>query len=198
MYRKCFLYIEFIMSELEIFYNNKRISNNQFLKPSETELIPNVKFNFEPNKIYALIMHDPDSVHGNRIHWALRNIVNNINRSETIFDYKGPSPPPGSGKHRYIFEIYEQEEMIHMKPMIEINIPMDVIKDNLRINKSISKIQFISKNEMGGNKLASPCKGTIYKINGKSYCVGEKTTKIKKGKSIKLKPKNKRKTKRRK
>jgi len=187
------------MSELEIFYNNKRIFNNQFLKPSETQLKPTIKFNFELNKIYTLIMHDPDAIHGNRIHWALINIVNNINNSITLFDYKGPSPPPGTGKHRYIFEIYEQPEIIHFPVgVIERNIPMRIIKDKLKINKNISKIQFISQNDTGGYKHLPSCKGTIHKLNGKSYCVGEKTTKSKKGKSIKLKPKNKNKTKRRK
>lgn len=30
------------------------------------------------------------------------------------------------------------------------------------------------------------CSGTVYKINGKTFCIGEKTTKIKKGKTVKL------------
>ena len=38
------------------------------------------------------------------------------------------------------------------------------------------------------------CTGTIYKIGGKTYCVGEKTTKIKKGRTIKLRKSKKNRT----
>ena len=31
------------------------------------------------------------------------------------------------------------------------------------------------------------CKGTLFRISGKTYCVGEKMTKIKKGKTVRLK-----------
>jgi len=34
------------------------------------------------------------------------------------------------------------------------------------------------------------CRGTIYKIGGKMYCVGEKMTKIKKGQTVRLKKRN--------
>lgn len=34
------------------------------------------------------------------------------------------------------------------------------------------------------------CTGTLYKISGKYYCIGEKKTKIKRGEKIKLRNKN--------
>src|SRR5947208_369342 len=64
----------------------------------------------------ALIMHDPDAVHGDWTHWLVWNIdpgteeilENNIpiesqegtNSAEHI-GYKGPCPPKDTGIHRY-------------------------------------------------------------------------------------------------
>jgi hypothetical protein len=39
----------------------------------------------------------------------------------------------------------------------------------------------------GTTRKTTTCKGTIFRIHGKTYCVGEKTTKIKKGKTVRLK-----------
>ena len=56
-------------------------------------------------------MHDPDSVHGDYCHWLIINIQgNNLNNGDTILPYKGPSPPPKTGVHRYIFELYKQNK----------------------------------------------------------------------------------------
>jgi hypothetical protein len=38
-----------------------------------------------------------------------------------------------------------------------------------------------------GTRKIIQCKGTLFRIGGKTYCVGEKMTKIKKGKTVRLK-----------
>jgi Raf kinase inhibitor-like YbhB/YbcL family protein len=69
----------------------------------------------------ALIMHDPDAVSGDFLHWLVWDIppstesiaVNSVpvgamqglNGSEKS-GYIGPCPPPGTGTHRYIFDFY--------------------------------------------------------------------------------------------
>ena len=60
-----------------------------------------------------LIIHDPDAIKGNYIHWFVSNIQNNdIDKGITQLKYVGPSPPPNTGKHRYIFELYEQNQIL--------------------------------------------------------------------------------------
>ena len=66
------------MEELEIYYNNKKLVNNEFLKPSETQVKPKIEFNYNLNKLYTLIMYDPDAVSGTHIHWLVANINKNI------------------------------------------------------------------------------------------------------------------------
>jgi phosphatidylethanolamine-binding protein (PEBP) family uncharacterized protein len=139
------------MKEIEIYYNNKKLVNNEFLKPSETQIKPELKFNFDTNKLYTLIMYDPDSVSGTHIHWLVININNNIKNGKILLPYKGPAPPPKSGKHRYIFELYEQENMLNLEPFENRIITINSLKNQLNIvDNCIAKIKFISQNESGG------------------------------------------------
>ena len=137
---------------MEVYYNNKLVNNNEFLKPSETQVQPQIKYPFENNKLYTLLMHDPDSIHGNRFHWIVINIVNDIKNGDDLLSYTGPSPPPKTGMHHYIFELYEQDGSIDMK-LEERNIPMDFVKKMLNIaGEPISVVHFISKNQSGGKR----------------------------------------------
>ena len=136
---------------MEVYYNNKLVNNNEFLKPSETQFKPEIKYSFENNKLYTLLMHDPDSIHGNRFHWIAINIVNDIKNADDLLSYTGPAPPPKTGMHHYIFELYEQERNIDVK-LEERNIPMNFVKKMLNIGEPVSVVQFISKNQSGGKR----------------------------------------------
>jgi phosphatidylethanolamine-binding protein (PEBP) family uncharacterized protein len=157
------------MTELEVYYNNKKIKNNEFITPIESQNKPIVKINSTlNNKIYTLIMYDPDAVNGTHVHWLIININdNNISNGKIILSYKGPAPPPKTGKHRYIFELYEQNRMIDVEEMRERNISINTIKGNLSISKYISKIQFISENINGGKKYKTNKRCSKYKSRKK-------------------------------
>ena len=136
---------------MEVYYNNKLVNNNEFLKPSETQFKPQIKYPFENNKLYTLLMRDPDSVYGNRFHWIVVNIFDDIKNGDDLLSYTGPAPPPKTGTHHYIFELYEQDRTIDVN-LEERNIPMDFVKKKLNIGKPISVVQFISKNQSGGKR----------------------------------------------
>lgn len=103
---------------MEIYYNNKQLKNNDFLTPSETQTKPEVKLSSNSNKYYTLVIYDPDAVGGTHVHWLVTNIKdNNINNSNILIPYKGPAPPPNTCKHRYIFELYEQNKNINLEPL---------------------------------------------------------------------------------
>lgn len=140
------------MSKIELYYNNRKVVNDEFLKPSETQIQPEIKFDFNSNKLYTLIMYDPDSVSGTHIHWLVINISNNIKNGKILLPYQGPAPPPKSGKHRYTFELYEQEDMLNLEPLSNRIITINSLKNQLNIKNYIAKIKFISQNESGGKK----------------------------------------------
>ena len=69
----------------------------------------------------TLIMHDPDSVSGDFLHWLVWDIppstesiaanslpvgaIQGLNDNDEL-GYMGPCPPAGSGTHRYMLELY--------------------------------------------------------------------------------------------
>ena len=139
---------------MQVLYNNKSIKNNEYLKLNETQMKPKINYIGDNSKIYTLIMFDPDSINGTHIHWIVTNIIgNNISSGMTIIPYKGPSPPPKTGKHRYIFELYSQPKLIDVK-IQERNISINDLRKFLGLNISdlLYKLQFISQNTNGGKK----------------------------------------------
>lgn len=141
---------------LEVFYKNVKVNNNQYLKPSDANLKPSIHYPAESNKLYTLIMHDPDAPVGNVVHWTVINIKgSDINTGNEIIKYKGPAPPPGSGIHRYIFLVFEQKTEIQHNIITNNVIPMDKLLSQLGLqnNQSIYTIQFTSSYSKGGKKI---------------------------------------------
>ena len=83
-------------------------------------------------KSLALILHDPDAVRGpDFLHWLMWDIgpkTEAINASSVPVGavqglndggqpgYMGPCPPPGSGGHRYMFELYALDTTLSLPP----------------------------------------------------------------------------------
>jgi phosphatidylethanolamine-binding protein (PEBP) family uncharacterized protein len=135
---------------MEVIYNNKLIKNNQYVKVVETQIKPQIVFDENKNNIYTLIMYDPDAINGTYIHWIVSDIKdNNIENGKVLIPYKGPAPPPKTGKHRYIFELYLQGNNLNIN---ERSISIISVRNKMSLNEPIYKIQFISQNESGGKK----------------------------------------------
>ena len=76
----------------------------------------------EMNAYYTFVIYDIDApstiVNSVFIHMLVINIPgNNISRGQIIVPYTPPNPPPGSGQHRYMVELYKQTGMINMTPL---------------------------------------------------------------------------------
>uniref|UniRef100_A0A914CKM4 Phosphatidylethanolamine-binding protein n=1 Tax=Acrobeloides nanus TaxID=290746 RepID=A0A914CKM4_9BILA len=76
---------------------------------------PNVSWDGNPEKLYTLIMADPDfPSHENPaqrdyIHWMAVNIPgNNLNDADLIVPYTSATPPEHTGPHRYALMVCEQ------------------------------------------------------------------------------------------
>ena len=136
---------------MKVLYNNSEIKKGVFLSTLETRIKPKIQYTAKPNTLYTLIMHDPDAVVGNYFHWLLVNIPgNDIKNGNTLFEYKGPAPPKGSGKHRYIFLLFEQPERINAH-FSDRMIPMNKFYEKLNVNlQLVSRVYFISKYHYGG------------------------------------------------
>ena len=139
---------------MKVLYNNKEIINGQFISPQNSQSKPIVNYLACSNTLYTLIMHDPDAPSGNHLHWIVINIPgNNINDGNTLLQYIGPSPPNGSGTHKYIFLLVEQREKKYLQP-IQRAMSMDNLfaKLNLKDSTVISRVYFTSSNQTAGKK----------------------------------------------
>ena len=64
-------------------------------------------------KYHTLVMVDPDAPVGFWIHQCIYDIPgDNIAYGKVFYDYAPPSPPAGTGKHRYFCILYEQKGQI--------------------------------------------------------------------------------------
>lgn len=83
----------------------------------------------EAAKSLALILHDPDAVNGDFVHWTMWDMpaatqsinadavpvgaVQGMNGAGTN-TYIGPAPPAGTGTHHYIFELYALDTALNL------------------------------------------------------------------------------------
>jgi phosphatidylethanolamine-binding protein (PEBP) family uncharacterized protein len=93
-------------SSMEISYPKFKV-DNQEVSEKDTTYTPTIKL--YPIRYSTLIMYDPDANMIPYLHLLIINIKNgNINTGDIIVTYAKPTPPPGTGNHRYIFEQLEQ------------------------------------------------------------------------------------------
>jgi phosphatidylethanolamine-binding protein (PEBP) family uncharacterized protein len=89
----------------------------------ETSTEPDIRIS-NPDGQYTLVMIDPDAGKktntnaspGNtkglyHLHWLVVNIPasGNVKEGDILVPYAGPTPPSGTGKHRYMFILYKQK-----------------------------------------------------------------------------------------
>ena len=100
------------------------------------------------------VKYDPDSVKGIFIHWLIINIPKNSNvitSGTSIKNYYKPSPPPKTGKHRYIFELYRHDAPIHVSDKeVSYQYISEILKKNATL---VKRLAFLSENksQMGGS-----------------------------------------------
>ena len=100
---------------MDIIYKNKRV-NGQTLSQTTTSHRPTVVLR-PSQRFYTLAMWDPDAPGASPswLHWLVVNIpYGNVEEGNILVPYAPPTPPPGTGVHRYYFTLYEQSRRIPM------------------------------------------------------------------------------------
>lgn len=160
---------------MNIQYNHEIVINN-FFTPEQTQDTPIISFKgLVTNKLYTLIMSDPNAVGGNRIHWLVVNISDsNLNNGKILLGYKGPTPPKDSGMHNYIFSLYEQAEPILLDTMTEDERQIDLnnLLEQLGLNqvKPTYTVKFQSNNSFkkGGKRKGKTLRRKNRRTKGKT------------------------------
>lgn len=81
-----------------------------------SEIFPNRQ---KIDKYYTFIIVDPDAPTGPHIHQCIYNIPGDkVHKGTVLLPYYPPTPPKGTGEHRYFCILYEQSEKIMKPPVI--------------------------------------------------------------------------------
>jgi len=85
------------------------------LTPTQVKNQPKVSWDAQDESLYTLIKTDPDAPsridpkHREWHHWLVVNIPgNDLSKGDTLAEYVGSGPPPGTGLHRYVYLVYQQ------------------------------------------------------------------------------------------
>lgn len=93
------------------------ICNGNTMTPSEVVSAPVVEYDGDPDTLYTLALTAPDShLQDNKaeyLHWLIGNIPGDeVSKGEQLCSYLLPFPARGTGFHRYVFVLYQQERKV--------------------------------------------------------------------------------------
>jgi phosphatidylethanolamine-binding protein len=109
------------MSNFNVRIGDIVIQNGMFIPFGKSQSKPKINFDRYPNDKYTIVMVDPDAPSRNNPiykYWLHLLIINN---NEKIISHEPPSPPIGSGKHRYIFFLLKQPGTLDKNKLIITN-----------------------------------------------------------------------------
>ncbi len=111
------------MKILHVLFDGKKIIHGSRVPLSLVQIKPVIDYNPDPNKIYCLMMVDPDApskkdpIFKYFLHWLIINI--SLDAKDIIMDFEPPTPPENSGPHRYCIILFEQIKKINLEPIKE-------------------------------------------------------------------------------
>ncbi|KAG4069036.1 hypothetical protein HA402_008347 [Bradysia odoriphaga] len=114
---------------------------------------PKLFWQLEKNAKYTMAMIDPDAPSRKEptkrswLHWLAVNLdKNTIPHDNTLAHYNGPTPPKGSGHHRYIFLVFQQTKDFDSKVQNEIR---NKYKDNASVRGGFNVKEFAQQHGLG-------------------------------------------------
>ena len=105
-------------NRMKVQYGAKAIRNNQKRFSMEETREKPLLSDIPDDGCYTLLMIDPDAGKTTPnaprsgmyyLHWLVVNIsAGDVESGKQIVPYQKPTPPPGTGQHEYIFQLYAQ------------------------------------------------------------------------------------------
>ena len=127
---------------MEIYIGKKKLSNHDTLSVKEAKKVFRIK-TIHDDFIYSVIIYDiyapsvENPINSPYLHYLKVNINGDHDQNgKIISNYKPPSPPPNSGNHKYIIDIYVQKNTIKMDAIAnrpKFNLESFVLKNNLKL-----------------------------------------------------------------
>ena len=95
-------------------YGDNILENGKNMKATDIGHSPDVTFSgHDPNAKYTIMLVDLDSKGGEFLHWCIHNIPGDdgsLAGGKELCKYELKQPERGTGKHRYLLFLFQQEE----------------------------------------------------------------------------------------
>lgn len=115
-----------------------REAEGNLRRRNNTLAAPNVRMNeVQPDKLYTIVIWDPDAPKSpSFLHWLVTNIPGgDISQGNVVQPYYPPSPPAGSGEHRYYVGLYEQSGRLPIKKISQTGFDIDTFMSRNGLNE---------------------------------------------------------------
>ena len=104
---------------MALYLNNNLVTttdDQRLVSKSDSKGTIYITWTAQPEDLYMVIMYDINAVAAPYVHLLAINVPgNDINKGLVIHSYQSPSPPPGTGRHVYIIDIYKQYSRLSPK-----------------------------------------------------------------------------------
>lgn len=125
---------------LYVFFGNKMVVNGERLELQTVLKQPKITFDrirkANKDKYHTIVIVDPDAVGNFCIHYCIYNIPEDrVNYGKVFYDYHPPTPPAGTGPHRYFTILYEQDGKIEEDLGVGVNRKFSKYLDFLKLLK---------------------------------------------------------------
>lgn len=108
-FSKITLKINNLYEKMQVSFGQLSTSNNDVLSVEQAQNPVTINFNGDPQKLYTILMYDPNASTGPYLHYEVVNApAGDISKGATVFPYVPPNPPAQTGVHNYIFLVLEQ------------------------------------------------------------------------------------------
>jgi len=142
---------------LQVSYGNHQVNLGNEIAPKDAKSHPQVQWQADSDSYYSLVMSDPDAPSRTNPkarewkHWIVINIKgSDLSLGDVVVPYNPPSPPSGTGLHRYVFLVYKQEGRLNTE------IESDTKRGNFKVAKFASD-----------NHLENPVAGNFFQAQNK-------------------------------
>ena len=98
--------------DIKFSFNSKKIFYDDLLTKEESSTKPIIQFNKEKDKLYTIIICDPDAPYPTNPFYKYMLHMLVTNNDNIVVEYMGPNPPSDSDAHRYYTCIFEQTTII--------------------------------------------------------------------------------------
>lgn len=106
---------------MDVFFGSIRIESGKKYSLDVPQYPPTIVTKLNADKYYTIFVVDKDApskenpINRYWLHYMSINNYKNFNSGKIIIDYKPPTPPKGSGEHRYFVCLYASDYKISPK-----------------------------------------------------------------------------------